>query len=47
MWSENRELAVIALVGAICAGFAFSSNYEFLTMIFALESSVAIMLAIL
>jgi hypothetical protein len=47
MWSENHQLAVIALVAAICAGFAFSSNYEFLTILFALESGVATVLAIL
>jgi hypothetical protein len=47
MWSQNRELAVFALMAAICAGFAFSSNYEFLTIIFALESGVGIMLALL
>jgi hypothetical protein len=47
MWSENRQLAVTALIAAICAGFGFSSHYEFLTIIFALESGVATMLAIL
>jgi hypothetical protein len=47
MLSEKRQLAVITLIAAICAGFAFSFNYEFLTMIFALETGVAIMLALL
>jgi hypothetical protein len=47
MWSDNRKLAVIALIAAICAGFAFSFNYGFLTIIFALESGVATMLALL
>ena len=47
MWSENRQLAVIALVAAICAGLAFDLNYEVLTIIFALESSFAIMLVLL
>jgi hypothetical protein len=47
MWSERRELAVIALIAAICAGFAFSFHYEFLTIIFVLESGVATMLALL
>jgi hypothetical protein len=32
---------------AICAGFAFSFRYEFQTIIFALESGVAIVLAFL
>jgi len=47
MWSENRELAAIALIAATCAGFTLSSNYEFLTIILALESGVATMLAFL
>jgi len=47
MWSERRELAVIALIAAMCAGFAFDLRYEFLTIIFALESGVATMLALL
>jgi len=47
MWSEKHELAVIALIAAICAGIAFSFNYEFLTIILALESAVAIMLVLL
>jgi hypothetical protein len=47
MWSERRQLVVIALIAAICAGFAFNFRYEFLTIIFALESGVATMLALL
>jgi hypothetical protein len=47
MWSENRQLAVIALIAAICAGFGFSFHYELLTIIFVLESGVATMLALL
>ena len=47
MWSEKPELAVIALVAAICAGFTLSSSYESLTLILALESGVATMLALL
>ena len=47
MWSEKRELAVIVLIAAICAGFAFSFNYEFLTIILAFESAFATMLVLL
>jgi hypothetical protein len=47
MWSENWQLAVTALIAAICAGFCFSFRYEFLTIIFALESGVATMLVLL
>jgi len=49
MWSENCQLAVIALIAAICAGFGFGFSFhdEFLTIIFVLESGVATMLALL
>jgi hypothetical protein len=47
MWSGNHQLAVIALIAAICAGFTLSLNYEFLTTILVLESGVATMLALL
>jgi hypothetical protein len=40
-------MAVIALIAAICAGGTFGFNYEFLTVVFMLESVVAIMLALL
>jgi hypothetical protein len=44
---EQAKLAVIALIAAICAGAAFGFDYEFLMVVFMLESVVATMLALL
>jgi hypothetical protein len=44
---ERAKLAVIALIAALCAGATFGFDYEFLTVVFVLESVVATMLALL
>jgi hypothetical protein len=43
----KRQLAVIGLIAAICAGVALTFDYEFFTVVFVLESAVANMLAFL
>jgi hypothetical protein len=45
MGEEKRQLAVIGLIAAACAGVAFIFDYEFFTVVFLLESGVANVMA--
>ena len=41
MNAKKWELAIIALVAAICAGAAWTTNHELFTVVFLFESVIA------
>ena len=47
MDAKKRELAIIALVAAICAGAAWTTNHELFIVVFLFESFVANIMAFL
>jgi hypothetical protein len=47
MNAKKRELAIIAVVAAICAIASWASNDEFFAPVFVLESAVAAVMTLL